>query len=1115
MKLLDSNKNVVGNIKSYTRFMNGYRSSSVLHSGSNIVSVSSEDSLSNIIFTNDDTGTIHCYIDKTGGTTGVVEAEICGQGKRLTAFRRPDGKMAVLSAAGDKLYYIEEEKKGSRTFKEPVKLKFAASSDIKEIEAFYVKTIKDGIAVAYLTSSFGSKSKLLYYAVVKNEVPEFIRTDMSYGTLVCSWTGDNQDNLCFCSYNGIVTRYNVKSKHLIRYTNSNALDGLKVKPIKSDDGTELVIAIVQNKTADICVLKFDDDNLECLCIPISEKISFMEITAVNCAGNIHIMAVSNNEKLYHSCINKDFKSVQTFVEIASGIRVISSDLPNDNGFCAYAVGVNQNLLGCLDYNSINTNWNCEWLELENDAVISEFECYSTEIYIYDSEGHPLKEEPITLSASPFVKMDIRGGIHWIDENHKFSTMTDLQGKITIIQETEQIVTSDIKINAPRLMHSNEEIVIKPYSEVEEKIHNLTTQELKDAKKKDGYLVSEKYRNNDELLNAVTGVLNKVTDLTKSKYMTRSNDVLSGRKIVAPDNFMGWSIKFYDSTAVYAVLDDMSLDEKINMIKSGCLDATSNGFFSKIGDFFRSVVKKVVEVVEIVVYKVKELVKSVITFIADGVKYFFDTIVEFVEDVMEIAEIIFSEIEVFFKDLFEWIAFIFNWNDILRTKEVISYTVVEGLKFVKGASKGVSKLINNKMSEIQKDIDKLFDAAVNSLIGKYSFNECTSKDVPKDENVQIAASNNFLMDKLIENSNVAVMQSEFAVNGVIDDILNRLVSIAKECVDSGNLNEAIKYFKEACTSLERFFTCTIAGLLKVLQAIINSAINGLKAVVEILFGVIETVVQSIIDLIKKEIKIPFINEFYKFISGGSNISILDVLSLVMAIPTTIFYKIVKNKALFADDASVQRFKNEINAENLLKASGLLTESFDDTLILQHTVAVASEEAQVICKVFGSLGVFWFFSLSAVNDIGPGVFVLGVAQVVFETLWQSCTCPWIYKNASVYGDTPESRECKQWIFCWVGISFDTVWLIVTRNYPDSEDWGRIITTCYGLLHLMVVLDSFGDGDGKAIASNCICITAEVSKIALHSSNVAETEGISLAVGVALDLIAAVSLAILNVV
>lgn len=1089
---------------SYTRFMNNYRSSSVLHTGSNL-SVVSVDDFGSVIFTTDDSSQLHCYTEKDTSSTGVSEYSIKGQAKRMTAFRKKDGKIALLTSAADTLFYIEEKEVNSRRFYEPKQIHFPTYSDIKEIERFYTKVTDDGVIVAFMTSCYGSDSMLLYYTIIKDGEPQVIRTDMSYSSLYGCIIGNNSNNAGFASFNGVATSYCFKSAKLTRYTSSQPIYFDKPISININNEKEVIIGISRTEKSDIYSIILENESQTYKKYKLSDNNNFMDLTAINCKGDIHILGISYDEKLYHSCIGSSYDIVQNFIEIASNIRVLSVDKAHQDGYNCYAIGSTQNLLGDFNYNYYNTNWFCEWLELSNDTVISKFDSYSTEITICDSSNHPLVATPISINASNLAKLDMRGGIHWVDKNNDFKTVTDLHGKITIIQETNNLVTSDLYINVKGFMDKNDKIVIKPYSEVENKLNTLTPNELKNAKKTDGYLVDEKYRNDNQLMKSITDALNSVTNVSKSQYMTIHNGRMP-MKFSTPD-FKGWSIKFMNGTAIYKELDDISLEAKIADIKNNCVDAGFRGFFSKIGDFFRSVVNKVVEVVEIVVHKVNEIVKSVISFISEGVKYFFETIVEFIEDVMDIAEIIFTKIEVFFKDLFEWLAFIFNWNDILRTKEILKYLVNEGLVFLDGAAEGINRIVIGKLRDFEKSVDEIFDYAVDSFFGKYSYNNCFETNVPEDENIALANSNNFLMDKLLQNSKYITTDNKLLVDNNLSDIVNELIELMENCSKSDEMDEALRYFKNASSDKDNFFNSIIAGTLRALQALFKLAIDGVIVVFDKLFKIISDILQLIKNLINKSVKIPFINEFYKFISGGSDMSFADVLCLITAVPTTILYKIIYNKPLFSDDASVKAFKNDVNAQKWLQASGLV----ENKLISNMNLTV-SEQSQTFCKVFGSVGVFWFFSLSTISDTGSGTIPICVFQILTELLWQACTCPWIFDETSIENSEKPSEKIL-WIFLWFGVIGDTAWTIATSKYPDSEDCGRLYTTYYGLYHLAFIIPTFFESSGTTIAGNCINVIVEIMKFLALKELVASTEGISLAIVCISDFISAVSLGILG--
>lgn len=145
--------------------------------------------------------------------------------------------------------------------------------------------------------------------------------------------------------------------------------------------------------------------------------------------------------------------------------------------------------------------------------------------------------------------------------------------------------------------------------------------------------------------------------------------------------VGWSLQKKDGKLVYQTL---VTEEGLQFLAEAENAMLGRGgiksFFRSIGDLIRAAAEKMVEVVKVVVTVVGDVVKTIITYVKDKVKYLLQAVVENVQIVFDVVESIFDQVQVYFKDLFEWLAYIFRWDDILRTKDIIVYSILEQIKF---------------------------------------------------------------------------------------------------------------------------------------------------------------------------------------------------------------------------------------------------------------------------------------------------------------------------------------------------------------------------------------------------------------------------------------------------
>ncbi|KAG7418292.1 hypothetical protein Forpe1208_v003738 [Fusarium oxysporum f. sp. rapae] len=85
------------------------------------------------------------------------------------------------------------------------------------------------------------------------------------------------------------------------------------------------------------------------------------------------------------------------------------------------------------------------------------------------------------------------------------------------------------------------------------------------------------------------------------------------------------------------------------------------------------------------------------------------------------------------------------------------------------------------------------------------------------------------------------------------------------------------------------------IIKVSKSLVKAGIASVKAIVKGLLGLVKVFVQKPSELGNAEINIPVFSWLYKKISGGHALTLFDAVSLIIAIPTTIFAKLITGKA----------------------------------------------------------------------------------------------------------------------------------------------------------------------------------------------------------------------------
>lgn len=266
----------------------------------------------------------------------------------------------------------------------------------------------------------------------------------------------------------------------------------------------------------------------------------------------------------------------------------------------------------------------------------------------------------------------------------------------------------------------------------------------------------------------------------------------------------------------------------------------------------------------------------------------------INTVVHAAEFVFNKIGIFFDDLIKWLGFIFEWGDILRTHQVI---------------KNVFKLYaNNAVAGIataKTDIENFFnglETKVNnwagipdsgSTIGTYQ----TTSAMPPGQN---SPQSSWALHHT--KSNITSATTPYTspnpdlspFTAIFDDLVGLLDQ------EGDAFNTAFTQIKTQI--IEASATLTPGELGQKLVAILmDLLLTTAENIVVTSLDILSQLVSGLLDLLDAPYNIPVLSKVY-FDLTNDTLSTLDLVCLIVAIPTTIMYKLVQQTAPFPDNAT---------------------------------------------------------------------------------------------------------------------------------------------------------------------------------------------------------------------
>ena len=177
--------------------------------------------------------------------------------------------------------------------------------------------------------------------------------------------------------------------------------------------------------------------------------------------------------------------------------------------------------------------------------------------------------------------------------------------------------------------------------------------------------------------------------------------------------------------------------------------------------------------------------------------------------------------------------------------------------------------------------------------------------------------------------------------------------------------------------------TAEKLIQVGKAALKAGVNSVRSIIKALLKLVANLILKIRDLGNTPINIPIFTWLYKQINNGNELTLFDAISLVIAVPTTVFAKLITGKAppklpnmnatmlgqlLFGDSAVDEQTKVNFNILKIEVAVGLtLSSAAFSVLKLLVKAFTGGPDATMEAMKTGPSGFFDVFGI-AVDIIG---------------------------------------------------------------------------------------------------------------------------------------------------
>ncbi|QRV95144.1 hypothetical protein RhiJN_23162 [Ceratobasidium sp. AG-Ba] len=624
-------------------------------------------------------------------------------------------------------------------------------------------------------------------------------------------------------------------------------------------------------------------------------------------------------------------------------------------------------MSLLEQAPLSRIWKETRFEVPSATHNREYTAYATHIQLADSAGRPVPRTSARLACSDWVTALVNGRTVVIGTSGT-DIMTDDRGTVTIIVPTQDVSTFTFTLTTPTtgLIPADRPVVIDPSAKAKAKL-------------------------------ATIGHGQNLADVR----------LPDGSPLVDPNR--------------------TDLDSASDAIKQlhGMLSNTSNKNPSpakpieSVWDFFAWIERKAKQVLAWTVFKIEGAWHFVVTLGERAWEFILDT----AACIQKAITFIFDQIGVSFQRLSQWIGYVFNWEDIKKTQasivNVVNGVMGRGIGFLERAEQTVEetfvalqaqaasneidpRVVSHTVSPSQTSLDISANVAANT--SSYHYEHSGIKEALRDRQSKPGDPN------LAEIWVLHIQPALSEVGSVLTAAALELVQLYFSQPKGLTVGDILK----------RTGVKLIVPMLEIVKQIALAIVRFAKSLVQ---GLKDTMNYDLNDL-------PWIGPLVRKLTGGTKLSVLSAVALLLAIPATVFSKQILGRpptpVLESDFADSSSFIPD-------SATRAFSELASTVQISQYMYTTIRDCARIFTAKISDLDPTLPGNLSLVFDVASGIFEYPLPTTEPATAYEARRTVWLVLllrsliNAVVWKIPPFPGRAKSIVVVDAIAGAITFWLL----------------------------------------------------------------------------------------
>ena len=545
------------------------------------------------------------------------------------------------------------------------------------------------------------------------------------------------------------------------------------------------------------------------------------------------------------------------------------------------------------------------------------------------------------------------------------------------------------------------------------------------------------------------------------------------RLFVPGAVPHWSLDI-GSSVVFKPLSAEAAAQRFAQLQAARINSLNQpeNVFTDIADFFKNIIHGAENVLDTVWQWEEGVVKTIIRTVESTYQLVVKTIEDVATCLIGLVKSLINDI----KQFIEFLSYLFNFDDIIKTHQNIVSTFQASIgtfkTWVDGQVTQDAREVTDFFAGIKKQVNVVFDAQIQKLQGntietyrsqnndvngkvytqkgqdksgpctwmQEKFKASTSSNAPSSS----IRPGNGLSEKLFVPFFPAVRTfdaPEETLEQAFNDFMEALAAVIKNdfapVIDA--VGDLLSTLPQLFSNPQTFTQNALADVLKTVEAVADAFLDIASAATVFFLKMLQIVVDELVGLALAKIDIPVISALYKALFDD-DLSILDLIALLVAIPSTIITKIIDGPPA---PASANGPSSTDSSTATKVASGILMiiQGIIDTIAV--TASAADEETDQAAKAVNRLAV-----------VGDALLVTLSQVVVIKQFENFETHDWIFFSLQFFpivsGAVGVLGGTSKWAVIWGKLShffnfiYGIAFAVTSCFYAghDEENYGGLV-------------------------------------------------------------------------